>query len=351
MASLEVLSINDYGPVLSEYLRAHSEEGLYRASQLSKLLVEGGLGPEDIIALHCEELDKVIAEMAPRQQVLAIADANQFLLEVMIAYGVHFKTYLELRLTQREQDHLAELAREHEQLQDAERIGRQWEDILANIAHELRNPLTTVKAALQIVEMSLTSGKFDHLPSLLGNAQLALDRLSRLSADLVEASRGEPPPLSFAPVELSTVVGMACDWVSAAASEKQILLSTLPPSASVRVLADANALLSVVGNLLSNAIRYTPKGGTVEVRYGTAGDQAWLEISDDGIGIPAEDQQRIFDKFYRSNVAREAEPRGLGLGLALVKHLVEAHDGKVELESTPGKGSTFRVRLPRVADA
>jgi signal transduction histidine kinase len=110
-------------------------------------------------------------------------------------------------------------------------------------------------------------------------------------------------------------------------------------------------LLSVFGNLLSNAIRYTPGGGKVTITQGLNGEQAWVRVTDTGIGMPAEVQSRIFDKFYRGPQARAVESQGLGLGLALVHHFVTAHNGRLDVESQDGAGSVFTVWLPRVADS
>ena len=202
MQSVQGLSANDYAETLAEYLHSHNEGALYRASLLSQVLVESGLGPEDIIALHCESLDKIISGLSPREQVHAISDANQFLLEMMIAYGVHFKDYLDLKLQEGLREADARVSREQERAQEAERIGREREEILQVIAHELRNPLTVVKANIDLVELSFTRGLMDRIPRLLGNARTAIDRLSRLSADLVEASRNGPPELTFTTLDL-----------------------------------------------------------------------------------------------------------------------------------------------------
>jgi two-component system sensor histidine kinase BaeS len=109
---------------------------------------------------------------------------------------------------------------------------------------------------------------------------------------------------------------------------------------------DATGLRQMVGNLLSNAIRYTPRGGTVAVRVSRAEGQLCLEVSDTGIGIPPEDQARVFEEFFRSANARSRTAEGTGLGLAIVKAVVEQHHGSITLHSTPGQGTRFVVRFP-----
>jgi two-component system phosphate regulon sensor histidine kinase PhoR len=103
-----------------------------------------------------------------------------------------------------------------------------------------------------------------------------------------------------------------------------------------------------VSNLIDNAIKYTPEGGRVRVSARAAGDEVVIEVADSGIGIPAEDLPRIFERFYRVDKSRSREMGGTGLGLSIVKHVVQVHGGIVDVESTVGKGTTFRVKLPAI---
>jgi signal transduction histidine kinase len=335
-----------YDAILADYLRDHSETALYRVSLLSKVLIESGLGPEDIIALHFEALDRVTSTYSQREQLRASSDAQQFLLEVMIAYGVRFKEYLEIKLKESLRDAEARAAQERERALDAERIGRQKSDLLTVIAHELRTPLTAAQGNLDYARRLLSQGKVERLPRLIENAREAMNRLSRLSADLVEASRDAAVPLDVAEHDLERIVQQACIWAKPTAEAAGVQLVHQTSGKALKLLCDADALLSVFGNLLSNAIRYTPAGGSVVVRHELEGPWAWAEVRDTGIGMPPDVQQRIFEKFYRAPKARELEARGLGLGLSLVQQMVQAHGGRVEVASADGQGSTFRVYLP-----
>ena len=344
-------SVEDYGPSLATYLRAHDEEALYRASLLSRTCIESGLGPEDIIALHFEALERATEGMSYRDQARASADAHQFLLEVMIAYGVQFKDYLELKLAESLRDAESRAAHERERAMEVERLEREKEDILQVIAHEMSTPLTAALGNIGMATRSLTHGRLDAVPRYLDTAQEAIERLSRLSADLVEASRGEAHLLALSPQALGPIVAKACAWAFPTAAAKGINLVEEPTDTPVIVRANADALLSVLGNLLSNAVRYTPSGGVIRVRQGRDADSCWVEVADTGMGMAPEVRQRIFEKFYRGPEARNVAARGLGLGLTLVRQLVAAHGGSVEVESVPGEGSTFRVRLPLAEDS
>jgi two-component system OmpR family sensor kinase len=322
-----------YASTLREYFRTGSEEVLYRASMLSRAFVERGLGPEEIVAIHVESLHQALTGMSYRAQAHAATDGLQFLLEVMIAYGIQYKEYLDLRV------------REHaRELEDAARSEREKAEILAMIAHELRTPITAASGNLELAERSLQRGLVERVPPLLGSSKVALGRLARLTADLLAASRGESE-LEREPLDLREVLLQACDWARTAAAEKEISVH-LDDGPAVVVRGSADALLSIFGNLLSNAIRYTPAAGRVTVRCGADVAGAWAEVADTGIGMSQEAQERMFERFYRAPEARAIEPQGLGLGLSLVRQLVQAHDGRIEVDSAPGRGSTFRVRLP-----
>jgi signal transduction histidine kinase len=346
-----VQSSDDYATALAEYLHDHSERALYRASLLSQHFIESGLGPEDIIALHFESLEAVLKGRAYREQARMSGDAQQVLLVVMIAYGVKYKEYLELKLTEALRDAESRADRDRERVREAERLERERGDLLQLVAHELRSPITAAACHLQLAERFLNQRQYDSLPRSLGSAREAVARLSRLTGDLVEATRGGAPELERAPLLLAPVVDQACNWARVAARSKGIELRSEVADAEVRVLGNADALLSVIGNLLSNAVRYTPPGGRVTVRLGGDAATAWVEVEDTGIGIDPGARERIFDKFWRAPDARQLDVRGLGLGLALVKQMTEAHGGRVAVGSTPGEGSTFRVELPRQSES
>lgn len=345
------LSPADYGEILGAYLRTHSEDALYRASRLSQVCIETGLGPEDIIALHFDALDPLLAALHYREQARANGDAQQFLLEVMITYGVKYKEYLELKLSEGLHDADARAVRDRERAAEAERLQREKDEILAVIAHELRSPITAARGNLDLAYRALGRGEVAPAPEYLGRAREALDRLSRLSADLVEASRGKRPEVELAPHDLGAIVAQSCDWARPAALSKGLTLTYEHQGPPLTVQANTDALLSAFGNLLSNAVRYTPAGGWVAVTSSSEAAHACVVVRDSGIGMAPEVRARVFEKFYRGPEARTMEATGLGLGLALVQQMIEAHHGRVEVASTPGQGTMFRVLLPLDARA
>jgi signal transduction histidine kinase len=341
------LTSADYTSVLKEYIQTHSEHSLLGASDLSLIFVQNGLGPEDVIALHFESLEQILPTLSPREHARTVGDAHQFLLETMIAYGVRYKEFLELKLQQAVSDAESRAMREQERILEADRIQRESSEILTMIAHELRTPLTAAKSSLDMATRSLSRGQVEPASKFVGSAQMAVERLSRLSADLVEASRGGPHELATEPVSLTAVVEQACAWARPSASSKGITLTVEGTGSPIVINGNSDALLSVLGNLLSNATRYTPSGGAISVRLQTHPGRVVVEVGDTGIGMTPDILPRIFDRFYRAPAAQKVEAQGLGLGLGLVRQMIEAHGGEIEVESSPGQGSLFRVVLPR----
>lgn len=339
-------SVDAYTDVLSEYFANRAEEALYRASLLSQQFIEEGLGPEEIIAIHAEAVERATTGLSYRELARASADALQFLLEMMIAYGVQYRAYLDLRLREREREIEARLSLERQRVQDAEQSEQEKEEILATISHELRTPITAAIGNIDLARRSLDRQQWERLPRQLTAARDALGRLSQLTDDLVGASREGLPLLDPEPVAAGEVLRQACTFARPMADEKQIAL-VADEISSCEAVGDESALLTVFGNLLTNAIRYTPEGGRVEARCGVDGEWTWFSVADTGVGMTPETQARIFEKFYRSADVKRAEPRGLGLGLSIAQRLVAAHHGRLDVESQPGQGSTFRVWLPR----
>jgi PAS domain S-box-containing protein len=237
----------------------------------------------------------------------------------------------------------AELQKLNAQLSAAD---RRKDEFLATLSHELRNPLAPMRSALDILKLKFGQG-MDHRPLQAFDRQLR--HLTRLVDDLMEVSRITQGRMQLrrAPVELSALVhGAAHDLAAtmAAAHHTLHLSITEPP---VIVDGDATRLAQVVINLLTNAAKYTPDGGTIELRLSCDDGIAEIQVRDNGIGLPAPALATVFDMFSQLEPALERSKGGLGIGLALVRGIVELHGGSVSAASPgPGLGSTFTIRLP-----
>lgn len=229
---------------------------------------------------------------------------------------------------------------------EAERLSAMRKDFVANVSHELKTPLAAIRGYAE----TLVDGALDDRVTALRFSERILEqchRLGDLLEDLLTLSRleGTEPFRTLEPVDLREVVAETVELVAAHAASKPVELAFEPGPALV-VEGDPDGLLRLAANLLENAIKYNRPGGRVTVRLARRGEQAELEVADTGIGIPASHLARIFERFYRVDKGRAREEGGTGLGLAIVKHVAQAHRGRVEVDSEPGVGTTFRVLLP-----
>lgn len=225
------------------------------------------------------------------------------------------------------------------------------QDFVANASHELKTPVAIIKSNAE----ALGDGGADD-PEMRGTflAQITAecDRLVELIKDMMSLARIESGSLGLhlEAVPLDTAIADCLESHHARADEKTLTVIEKPPKdapAGVAAWADPDALQQVLYNLMDNAIKYTPNGGKITIRWNVVRSGVSFEVEDTGVGIPEEDLPRVFERFYRVDKARNREAGGTGLGLAIVKHLVQAMKGRVKVTSTVGKGTTFRVTLPK----
>ena len=223
---------------------------------------------------------------------------------------------------------------------------KQQTQFIADVAHELRTPLTVLRGSL---EVALEEDRpAEEYREAIGNALLEIRHLTRISQNLLFLTRGESGrvTLSFANLDLGRFAAETVRDLAPLAADRGITLTVSEPSAPVYVFADAGRLQQVLHNLLENSMRYTEPGGSIEVRVAPAPGEALLAVADTGFGIPESDLPYLFERFFRSKSSRHVYPGGSGLGLSIVRWIVEAHKGRVTVESVMGRGSTFTVRLP-----
>jgi len=238
------------------------------------------------------------------------------------------------------------VVRDATELRRAERLRR---ELTANVSHELRTPLTSIKGFAETL-LGGAMADADASRRFLGIIDSEASRLMKLVDDLMDLSRLESRvvPMEPVPVELESLVTQALSRMRPQADRHGIVLIAegIGPDA---VLADRDRILQVLTNLLDNAIKFTPDGGTVTVAWRPGGPEAIVSVSDTGRGIPQDDLPRVFDRFYRVERSRSREGGGTGLGLAIAKHIVEAHGGRISVTSGVNAGSTFTFTIPYVA--
>lgn len=219
-------------------------------------------------------------------------------------------------------------------------------DFISDASHDLRSPITAMN--LKIHQM-LKQPDPDKYNTYLRDLQYYADRMARMIDDLLVLARMENPALlTQEAMDWSQLVQEICTGLQPMAQQKGLTIHTATIPAPVAMVVDRSDLTRALTNLLENAIRYTPEQGSIHIRVEMTDHEVTFVLQDNGVGIPAEDLPHIFERFYRSPNARQLDQTGTGLGLAIVKKVAERHHGRIEVESTEGQGTTFRLRLPKV---
>ena len=240
--------------------------------------------------------------------------------------------------------HVLMLFQDLTQIRKLETIRR---DFISNISHELRTPLASLKALAE----TLSAGALEDPPAarrFLYRMETEVDALTQMVSELLELSRIESDqvPLKLKPVSPKKLLVKARERLGAQAERKGLEIKVECQNKLPKVLADKTRLGQVLVNLIHNAIKFTPEGGKLTLSASQDQDMIHFSVSDTGIGIPAEDLTRIFERFYKTDPARSGA--GTGLGLAIARHLVESHNGRIWAESTPGQGSTITFSIPAI---
>ena len=227
-----------------------------------------------------------------------------------------------------------------------ERLERMRRDFVANVSHEMRTPLTVIHGYLEMLADDPRGVSSEEAQRFIAAAREQTGRIERLVVDLLALSSLEtgPPSPKEDLVDVTTLLEtVQREAKTLSAGRHQIDVEAAGP-ASIR--GSAQELHSAVSNLVSNAVRYTPPGGEIRIAWRVVDGQGLIDVEDNGIGIEAQHIPRLTERFYRVDRGRSRETGGTGLGLAIVKHALERHQARLEIVSTPGRGSRFTVRLP-----
>ncbi|WP_316763193.1 PAS domain-containing protein [Pedobacter aquatilis] len=231
-----------------------------------------------------------------------------------------------------------------EDITERREIERRKDDFLSIASHELKTPLTTIKGYVQAMERIVGNENDTRFRTFLSKTSKHLDRLNTLLAELLDVSRIQTGNIELhkVPFDFDKMVKESIEPIQAAANNHRI---SVQGSAGHSVEADESHIIQVVNNLLSNAIKYSPDANEVEIHIARISDFIKLSVTDYGMGISAEDQKKIFDRFYRAGDLQQRFP-GMGIGLYICEQIIKNHNGTLWVESEKGKGSTFSFTLP-----
>lgn len=230
-------------------------------------------------------------------------------------------------------------------------VQRLKDEFLALLSHELRTPLTSILGYTEMLQAGAGGELTPDQAHLVDVVDRNAERLLRLVGDVLLVAQSEAGRLSFemAPTNIAEIVSGCVDSARPAAAEKEIHLESAVDALTIPLInGDGPRLEQAIDNLVTNAVKYTPRGGSVRVSLEGSGDSVTATVTDTGIGISAADQENLFERFFRADQARSKGISGVGLGLSVTQAIVEGHGGRLSVESREGHGSTFRMTLPTV---
>jgi two-component system sensor histidine kinase/response regulator len=237
--------------------------------------------------------------------------------------------------------------------QHFESLNRMQNEFLRMATHDLRNPLNVILGYLRVLDRIEVSQRAKPLlDEARENIQLSVEKMRMLVTDILDLAQIETGQgLHLKLTSLNSVLEKSLQGLRLVAQEKDITLNYDPPGEDIALMLDENRMSRVIDNLVSNAIKYTPAGGQVTLTAQKQDSTVQIDVTDTGLGIPGSDLPHVFEAFYRIEHGAHQREEGSGLGLSIVKSIVEQHDGTINVTSTVGQGSTFRIWLPVVDTA
>jgi two-component system, OmpR family, sensor histidine kinase SenX3 len=217
-------------------------------------------------------------------------------------------------------------------------------DFVANVSHELKTPMGALGLLAETLVTETDPTIAQRMASRIHSEAFRVSRIIDDLLDLTRIEAEEAPPRE--PVLINLVMAESVERVRAAAEQRDLKIEMAEPVPPVAVMADRRQLVSALYNLLENAVKFSYDGSTIRFSGTVGNGEVRLEVEDHGVGIPARDLDRVFERFYRVDQGRSRNSGGTGLGLSIVRHVAANHQGRVEVDSREGEGSTFRLILP-----
>lgn len=284
---------------------------------------------------------------------LAILECVRVIIMAVLRYPDTIQNFQALteELERRVEQRTAELREANLQLQQANlkllELDQMKTAFVSQASHDLRTPLTAIKGSLDNLTLGVAGELNEKQKKIMLRATRSVDRLTNLINEILDLNRIESGRITLEKsiISLKAIVEQCLQEHGPAAEKRQLLLLGAPIADSLNLYADPSKIERVCGELISNAIKYTPAGGTIQVSLARNGSAAVFKVQDTGIGMTAEECGKIWERFYRTTESQKFA-KGSGLGLSIAKELIELHEGHITVESVPGAGTTFTVTLP-----
>jgi len=313
--------------------------------------------PEEAPDLHTDPSIRslLVVPLIAKSRIIGTLSVDSTAIDAFAASDEHLLTIVaaqaasaieNAQLYEAEKRRAEELRRAYEELKELDRLKSQF---VQNISHELRTPLTFIKGYVDLFLDEALGPINDRQRQSLEVVSRKTEAITRLVNDIITLQEIEALPLKKSVISLRDLLKMIVASAQATAINAGIALQASIPDVPMWVLADDDRLIQVFDNLIGNAIKFSPHGGTIAIRAYPQEDQWVVAVQDNGIGIPADKLDRIFERFYQVDGSSTRRFGGTGLGLAIAKEIVIAHQGRIWAESVLGKGSTFFVSLPQYA--
>ena len=289
-----------------------------------------------------ENYDTLFSDIAPLQGVLAVEQPGYLDGERDVA-----GRSLELLLTPFDQERLGGVLVVIHDVTEQRKTEEMRREFVANVSHELRTPLTNIRSYAETLADNAGDIPPETEKNFLGVILNESDRMTHIVQDLLTLSRFDSgrSELNLAPFDFGEAVRDVYQANRLEAQRHGHTMELELPGSLPEIVGDRERILQVMMNVVSNSIKYTPDGGRIRLSAGVQGKRVWMEVADNGIGIPKEDRGRIFERFYRVDKARSRESGGTGLGLSIAKEIIDRHQGTIELVDRPGPGLTVRITL------
>ena len=298
-------------------------------------------GDQGFIFVGTQNLDSLITK--GDQEIITIL-ANQIgqTLDNARLFEKTWKSQQELEIKVEERTRQLTLA-----LEEVKKISKRKSDFISSVSHELRTPLTSIKGYAAILLANKLGGLPEEIKNRLEKINRHSDELVHMVNDLLDISRIESGKMNMRmeSLDLKEISEKVNDLLSEQLKTKNISFSNIIPENCQKILADRSQIERVFINLVGNALKFTPQGGKISIQANRTNNSIQIDVVDTGFGIPEDVQEKIFEEFFRVDNTINQEVKGTGLGLALVKHIIEAHQGKIWVKSKPNEGSTFSFIL------